>query len=74
MSTDTHIIVTDTIDADQIEDGDQIIVDGEALEGVTVHDDESDNDGIVVRGFSWETGDSVEHTLPYDYRVDLWSV
>lgn len=74
MTTETDIIVQDTIDADQIEDGDQIIVDGEALEGVTVHDDPNDPDGVIVKGFSWETGDAVEHTLPYDYRVDIWSV
>lgn len=70
----SDIIVHDTIDADQIEDGDQIIIDGEPIEGVTVHDDPSDPDAVIVKGFSWETGDAVEHTLPYDYSVDVWSV
>lgn len=68
------IIVHDTIDADQIEDGDQIIIDGEPLEGVTVTDDVDDFDGIRVTGFSWETGDEVIHVLPFDYSVELWSV
>lgn len=72
MNTDA--IVTDTIDADQIEDGDQIIVDGEHLEGVTVSADPDDVDAVIITAFSWETGDRVTHTLPYDYPVDLWAV
>lgn len=71
---DTDIIIIDTIDAYQIEDGDQIIVDDEPLENVTVQDDPEDNDGIIVTGFSWETGDKVVHTLPFDYHVQMWAV
>jgi len=65
--------IYDTIQADQIEDGDQIIIDGEALEQVTVLESE-DPDEVVIRGYSEDEGDFVRHTLPYDYSVDLWSV
>lgn len=65
--------ITDTIDADQIEVGDQIIVDGEPIEVSHILDSD-DNDGIVVRGFSWDDGGSVEREMHYSERVDVWAV
>lgn len=73
-NTDTDIIITDTIDADQIEVGDQIVLDGEYIEVATREDDPEDSDGIIVSGYSWDEGDRVEKTLPYNYRVDVWSI
>lgn len=70
----SDIIVNDTIDADQIEDGDQIIIDGEPLENVTVSEDPNDDEAVIVTGFSWEDGGKVVHVLPYNYRVDVWNV
>ena len=62
----------DTITADQIEDGDQIIVDGVAYENVVVlvHD----VDEVRVRAYSEDEGDNVVLSIPYDYPVDLWAV
>lgn len=62
------------VTADQIEDGDQIIVDGDALENVTVHDDPDDINGVIVKGFSEDTGDEAVYTLPFDYEVEVWAV
>lgn len=72
--TKSDIIVTDTIDADQIEIGDQIIVNAEPIEVDTISDTPDDSDGIRVSGFSWEDGDRVTHDLHYSERVDLWAV
>jgi hypothetical protein len=63
--------IYDTIQADQIEDGDQIIVDGDPLERVRVHDSE---EGIWVVGESVNTGDRETYFLTPDADVDLWAV
>ena len=63
----------DTITADQIEDGDQIIVDGTPYENVRVLDSD-DIDEVRVVGYSEDEGDNVTLSLPYDYSVDLWAV
>ena len=63
-----------TITADQIENGDQIIVDNDELENVTVEDDPEDINGVIVKGYSEETGDIVTYTLPFDYEVQVWAV
>lgn len=67
--------IYDTITADQIEDGDQIIVDGEAYENVAVlGGNPQDDSEVLVRGYSEDEGDNVTLSLPYDYPVDLWAV
>lgn len=66
------MIITDTIQADQIEDGDQIVIDGDPIEVTSVEESEDDMDEIVVKGFSHDTGDSVQYPLPFDYYVDMW--
>lgn len=66
--------IYDTIEADSIEVGDQIIVDGDAIEVTFVGESESDDSEIIVKGFSYESGDAVDYSLPYDYTVDLWAV
>lgn len=72
MDNDYSII--DTITADQIENGDQIIIDGDLIEGAIAQESETDNDEIIVTGFSWESGDAVRYELPYDYTVEVWSL
>lgn len=69
----TNEIIHDTIDADQIEDGDQIRVDGTLYENVKVEASD-DPDEVRIRAYSEDEGDMVTLSLPYDYRVDLWSV
>lgn len=72
MNTDA--IIHDTIQADQIEDGDQILVDGDHLENVRVDSDPEDIEAVVVTGYSNDSGDAVTYTLPYDYDVQVWSL
>lgn len=72
-TNETNIIIHDTIDADQIEDADQIRVDGTLYEDVRV-ENSNDPDEVRVRAYSEDEGDMVTLSLPYDYRVDLWSV
>ena len=70
----TDVTITDTIQADQIEDGDQIIVDGDLLERVSVSESYADPDEVIVKGFSYESGDAVTYSLPFDYDVDVWGI
>lgn len=65
--------ILDTIDADQIEVGDQILIDGDPIEVDDLGETEDDSE-IIVYGFSHESGDRVSIPLPYDYRVDVWAV
>lgn len=65
--------ILDTIDADQIEVGDQILIDGDPIEVDDLGETEDDSE-IIVYGFSHESGDRVNIPLPYDYRVDVWAV
>ncbi len=72
---DSDILIIDTIDADQIEVGDQILIDGDPIEVDDFHDGtEGDDTEVVVHGFSHESGDRVVVSLPYNYRVDVWSL
>ena len=72
--SDTDISVYDSIQADQIEVGDQIIVDGDPIEVTYVSESEIDDTEIIVRGFSHESGDAANYSLPFDYDVDLWTI
>jgi hypothetical protein len=71
MSTYT---VHDTITADEVEDGDQIIIDGDLLENVRVESDPDDISAVIIVGYSDNTGDVVRYPLPYDYTVELWAI
>lgn len=68
------IQILDTIQADQIEDGDQIAVYGDHLEDVTISDHATDPDLIVVMGYSHDEGDRVAYDVRYSDSVDVWSV
>lgn len=63
--------IYDSITADQIEDGDQILVYNDYLENVRVEDLGA---VICVKGDSDVTGDSVTYFLSPDAYVDLWAV
>ena len=65
--------IYDTIIADQIENGDQIIVDGTPYENVRLLDSD-DIDEVRIVGYSEDEGDDVTLSLPFDYSVDLWAV
>lgn len=74
-TNDTDIIILDTIDADQIEVGDQILVDLDPVEVTWVGDDpEAPAEGIRVKGYSHESGDEVVYDLYFADRVDVWSL
>lgn len=66
------IIITDTIQAYQIETGDQILVGTDALENVTVLDDTLDE--IIISGFSNDSGDRETYNLHPDDTVHVWSI
>jgi hypothetical protein len=65
------INIIDSISADTIANGDQIIVQGDPIEvrGITYTDD---IDEVIVKGWSWTEGDVVEHSLYADDYFDVW--
>lgn len=65
------MIIYDTVRADEIEDGDQIYYNSDPLENVTRRDTAT---LVVVKGYSHNTGDTVEYPLAPDQLVELWSV
>lgn len=65
--------IYDTISADQIEVGDQIIVDGDPIEVMSVRETD-DVDEVVVIGYSHESGDTETYSLFADDEFDLWAV
>lgn len=67
------MIMYDTIVADQIEYGDQVMVEGDPLGDVRTHPHD-DPTKMVVRGYSYNSGDMVEYALNRDDTVELWSV
>lgn len=68
-----NINIYDNITADQIEDGDQIQVDGVFYEDVRIENSD-DPDEVRVRAYSEDEGDMVTIELPYDYPVNLWAL
>lgn len=72
MNTDDTIIV-DTISADTIMVGDQIVVDGDRIE-VTYVGETEDIDEILVKGWSHDTGDSETYSLYADDYYDVWAL
>lgn len=71
MNIDVDII--DTITADSIEPGDQILIDGDPIEVKRV-EETADVDEVVVIGYSHDTGDTERYSLYADDTYDLWSV
>ena len=65
--------VYDSISADTIEVGDQIIIDNEPIEVRSISETE-DPDEIVIRGYSHDTGDVEQFSLYADDYYDLWSI
>lgn len=67
--------VIDTIAADTIEVGDQVIIDNDLIEVTEVTDDpECPLEGVRVVGYSNETGDKVTYDLYFGDYFEVWSV
>lgn len=66
--------VIDSIAAWQIDDGDQIIVDGDPIEVAVAIHGTHDPYEVLVSGYSHESGDFVEYSLYADDSFDLWTV
>lgn len=62
----------DTVPAYSVEDGDQIIINGDPLEDVIVFDEGATE--IVITGVSNNTGDRETYKVSPDALVDLWAV
>ena len=67
------MITIDNISADTIEVNDQIIVDGDPI-SVTDIVTTDDPDEVVVKGYSYESGDSVSYSLYADDYFEVWAV
>lgn len=70
--TETYSII-DSVSADSIEVGDQIIIDGELVE-VRHVSESGDIDEVVVAGYSNSTGDIETYSLYADDYFEVWSV
>lgn len=71
----SDIQIIDTVDADEVEVGDQILIDGDPVEVTWVGDDpEAPLEGVRITGWSHESGDTVTYDLWFGDRVDLWGV
>lgn len=66
--------VVDTVFADAIEPGDQIVVEGDHIEVKVVDTDREDPDEVLVKGYSHDSGDAVEYPLYADDTFDVWSI
>jgi hypothetical protein len=64
--------IIDTIQAQYIEDDDQIIVDGDPLEAVELVFAPADD--VVITGYSNNTGDRVCYVLTPTQLVQVWAV
>jgi len=71
---DTDDIQTiDTVPAYSLEEGDQVIVEGDLIEIRSIQETD-DPDEIVIRGYSHTDGDTVTLSLFADDTYDLWSI
>lgn len=67
----TTVNVYDTITADSVEEGDQILVND--IDPVEVSSVIDSGDSIMVKGYSHLTGDNAVYILAADAEVSLWS-
>lgn len=67
------IIIIDTVSADTIEVGDQVIIEGDHIEVTRVSETE-DIDEVVISGFSHISGDSETYALYADDTYEIWSL
>lgn len=65
--------IIDNISADTIENGDQIIIEGDLIEVKTV-EPTSDPDEVLVHGYNNTTGDMESFSLYADDYYDVWSI
>lgn len=65
--------VIDTVDADTLETGDLILMDGDEIE-VLEFGECDDINGVSFRGYNRSTGMVEPYELPYDYRVHILGV
>lgn len=65
--------IYDTITADTVEQGDQILIDSEPVEVKRVFAVENPDDVCLIV-WSYDEGDVRRVTIPADKMVDLWSV
>lgn len=63
--------IYDTITADSIEVGDQVLIENDPIEVSRVIDS---GDAIMVKGYSHLTGDEANYILTPDATVGLWAV
>lgn len=66
--------IYDTIMVNSVEVGDQILIDGDPIEVTEVGEDVNDADGVIIKGFSHDSGDTATYEMPWDYEVSLWAV
>lgn len=72
--SDTDVIVHFTVQADQIEPGDQIIVEGDLFIVHSVDTDREDIDEVLVKGENLTNLDETEFVLFADDEFDVWSI
>ena len=62
------------VDADQIEQGDQILVYGDPLEVTKIMDDPDDDSQLIICGLSYNTGDIERYPVKFNERFEVWGV
>lgn len=64
-----------TVQAHEIEPGDQIIIDLEPIEVTSVEDDpEAPLEGIRIKGYSHDTGDTVTYDVYFADEFEVWGI
>lgn len=64
-----------SVQADQIEVGDQVIIDMEPIEVTGISDDpEAPLEGIRITGYSHESGDTVTFDVYFADTFDVWGI
>jgi hypothetical protein len=69
------IEVYDYVEASTLEDGDQVAIENEEggidyLENIQVIKDGA----VMIKGWSWLTGDNATYIVDYDVEVGLWKI
>ena len=65
--------IYDTVDADQVEPGDLIVIEGQQVEVTSVFDEDPYGETILIKGYSHSTGDIETFEVLYIDSFDLWS-